>query len=181
MGSGIRERGAKVGMRMQGLAGKLHLASGALDYASGSVDSGRQGLDFQVHAGDLSGAVAALVSRALAQLGKADVPGLAELDSSGNENAVDIDAGLALELKEQVDGAGVGGAAAQDPSAACEDGASEGADKARRVNLGDCFHLQGPWSWRCLYVRRVGHLWNLTLGFIGGRRGTMTVVAESNG
>jgi len=103
-----------------------------------------EGLDFEVDAGDLGGAPVILVAGAGAEFCKADVAGLAELDSRGNEDAVDIDAGLPLKFEEHVDDAGVGGPAAENPASAAEDGPGEGCDEARWLDLRDGFHLQNP-------------------------------------
>src|SRR6185437_17182322 len=62
-------------------------------------DCGGKRLNFQIDAGDFRSAFALLVAGALAQFGEAQMAGLAELDSGGDEDAVDIDAGLALELE----------------------------------------------------------------------------------
>lgn len=67
---------------------------------------------------------------ALAKLSESDVAGLAQLDSGGDEHAVDVNARLALELEEHIYGAPVVGTAAQHPSPATENGSCERADEA---------------------------------------------------
>ena len=54
---------------------------------------------------------------ALAKFGKADMAALAQFQSGRDQYAVDIDAGLAFELKQHVDCSGIVGAAAQHPAA----------------------------------------------------------------
>ena len=81
----------------------------------------RKGLDFEIDAGDLRAAILLVAAGALAKLGEADVPVLAQFEAGGNEHAVDVEAGLALELEQHAHRAGVAGAAAQNPAAAAED------------------------------------------------------------
>ena len=85
-----------------------------------------------------------LAARALAKLREADVAALAEFQSRGDQNAVDVDAGLALKLEEHVHDPGVVCAAAQHPAATAEDRAGEGLDEARRLFGGDGPHLHCP-------------------------------------
>jgi hypothetical protein len=93
------------------------------------------------------------VAGARAELGKADVAGLAELDSGGNEDALDVYAVLPLEFEEHVHDAGICGAPAENPATAAEDGSSEGRDEARWLNLRYRLHLQSPWN-----VLRIEHV-----------------------
>src|ERR1700676_3601366 len=82
---------------------------------------GWEGLDFEIDAGDFVAAFLVMTAGALAEFSETDVAVLAEFDSSGNQDAVYVNAGLALEFEEHVDNAGVSGASAQDPSTTAED------------------------------------------------------------
>jgi hypothetical protein len=66
-----------------------------------------------------------MAARALAELGKADVPALAQFQPGGDHHAVNIHAGLPLELEQHAHRAGIVGAAAQHPAAAAENCAGE--------------------------------------------------------
>lgn len=108
------------------------------------TNSGGKSLDFQVYAGDFRSAVASLIARALAQFSETDMPGLAELDSGGNQKAVDLNARTPLEFKEHVNHSVVAGTAAEHPAAASQDAPSNYADQPRRFNRRHSFHLQRP-------------------------------------
>lgn len=139
-------------------AGRLPWESGALELVKRGDKTWRNGLDFKIDAGDFPSAIAELVSGALAKFGEPDMAGLAELYPCGDEDAINIDAGLALKLEQHVDGAGIAGPAAQNPASATKNGTGEGADEARGLDLGDRLHLQGPGDCGYLDRRRVGHL-----------------------
>ena len=106
----------------------------------------RKGLDLQVDAGDLAAAILLVAAGALAEFGEADMPALAQLQAGGDHDAVDIDAGLPLELEEHVHGAGIVCAAAEDPSATAEDRAGQDLNQPRGVLDGDGLHLHRPWN-----------------------------------
>ena len=99
---------------MRTLESKLLADSGSLRRTRGESASVGESLNFQVNAGYLGATIAVLTAGALAELSEADMAGLAEFDSGGYEDAVNVDAGLALELEEHGDGSGVACAAAED-------------------------------------------------------------------
>ena len=101
-------------------------------------------MNFEIDADDFSAAVFVMAAGALAELGEAQVGELAELEADGDEDGVHLDAALALEFEEHVDQAGVGGAAAEHPASAAQDGAGEGLDEASWLFHRGGPHLQGP-------------------------------------
>lgn len=140
----------------------------------------REGLDFEVDAGDLSAAILLMAAGTLAKLGKADVAGLAEFETGGDEDAVDVNAGLAFEFKEHVDGSGVICATAEHPTAATQDCAREGVNQSSRFLDGDSLHLHRPGNGHGLCRFELGH-GQPHNGVIGGWRWSLTYVQESNG
>ena len=139
-----------------------------------------KGLNFEVDAGNLRAAIPLLAARALAQLGQADVPVLAEFQPRSNQDRVDVDAGLPLELEQHVDPPAVVCASAQYPSPAAKNRAGQQLNQPRRLLDGDCLHLQRPGDAQSLPWIRFRHL-QLHVLFIGDGRLWMKAVAESNG
>ena len=92
--------------------------------------SHRKGLDLEVHAGNLCAAVGLVIAGALAEFREADVAVLAEFKAGGDENAVDVHAGLALKLKQHGYGPGIVGAPAEHPTTAAQNSSGEDFDKA---------------------------------------------------
>lgn len=136
-------------------------------------------MDFEIDAGDLAAAVVGMIMGALAELGQAAMPRLAELDSCGDEDAVNIETGLSLEFKEHVDGAAVTGAAAQHPTSATKDAAGQRLDQAGGLDHRYSFHLQRPGEkGRKILVRHM-HV-QLHNGVIGSQWRRLTFVPESN-
>src|ERR1700679_2684517 len=81
---------------------------------------------------------------AVAKIRHADVAVAAELDSAGDDSGVDLDAGGALEFKENADTPAISGGACQHPSAAAENGSGERTHQIRRLHGGDGLNLQCP-------------------------------------
>src|ERR1035437_10956323 len=101
------------------------------DYSQGTLalhhlDGG--GLDLQVDAGNIGTALLLVVAGALAEFSKTDVPALAQFQAGGDHHAVNINAGLPLELEQHIHGAGIVCSAAENPAATAEDCAGEGLD-----------------------------------------------------
>ncbi len=103
-----------------------------------------ESLDLQIDTGDFVAAILLMAAGALAEFGEPDVAGLIQLESGGNQQAVDVEACLALKLEQHAHGAGIAGSAAKNPPATTEDGAGEGLHQSRRFFDRDGFHFQGP-------------------------------------
>ena len=101
-------------------------------------------MDLEVHTGNLPFAVARVVARALAQLGESNVPGLAELYTCRNQQAVYLDTGPPLEFEKHIDYARIAGSSAQHPSATSQDAPRESANQPRRFLGRNGSHLQHP-------------------------------------
>ena len=95
----------------------------------------RKGLNLQVDAGDLRAAFLLMAAGALAELGKADMPVLAQFQPGGDQHAVDVHAGLALELEEHAHRACIVSAAAQNPAATAENCTRENLDQIGRAHV----------------------------------------------
>jgi hypothetical protein len=72
----------------------------------------RTRLDFEVYAHDLVWRAFSLKDGALAKLGELKVSRPAEFNSGSDEDAVDLEARSPLELEEEIDQPGIGGASA---------------------------------------------------------------------
>jgi hypothetical protein len=121
-----------------------------------------------------------LAARALAKLSKAQMAVWAQFKTGPDEDAVNIDACLALEFEEHVDHAGVVGAAAQHPASATVNGAGKTLHQARRFLNAYRLHLHRPRAAAELNSALVCHLASHS-GFIGGGRDGIKSVADSNG
>ena len=104
----------------------------------------REGLYFEVNAGNLTPAVGMVIPGAMAEFREAYMSVLAEFNAGCNKNAVDVDAGLALKFKEQIHNAGISGAATQNPAAASKNCTGKCADQARWFNHGHGLDFEGP-------------------------------------
>jgi len=116
----------------------------------------------------------------LAELGKTDVSALAQLQSGGDHQAVNIHTSLALELEQHVHRAGVICAAAENPAATAQNCACEGLNQPRRLFDGDGLHLHRPGKakrLRFVVARYCSHHTCL----IGVTQRSLTIVPESNG
>lgn len=105
-----------------------------------------RGLNFEIDAGNLRAAIPLISQRALAEVGKPQMAVLAQLDPSRNQHTVDIHGGLALELEEDVQRAGIRDLTAQYPAAAAQDRACQGLPQARGSLAGDGLHPGCPKS-----------------------------------
>ena len=85
--------------RVEGAANRQ--AAGSMVHPS-AVPTGK-GLDLEIDAGDFLSATVPVPARALAELSKADMPVLAQFQSSRDQHAVDINACLPLKLEQHVD------------------------------------------------------------------------------
>jgi len=88
----------------------------------------RQGrrLNFKIYAYDLVWGTLSSEYGALAKLSELKVSRPAEFNPGSDEDAVDFQARSPLELEEQIDQPGIGGASAQHPPSASEDCAGNG-------------------------------------------------------
>ena len=103
-----------------------------------------EGLNLQVDARNLIAAFQVMISCALAKFSEAHMAVLAQFDPGCNQNAVDINAGMTLKLKQQVHYALISRASAQDPTTAPEYGAGQSPHQARRVHDRHGFHFESP-------------------------------------
>ncbi len=85
-------------------------------------------------------------ARALAQLRKADMRSLTQLQAGGDQNAVDFEAGAPFEFEQDIDQAGVTCTSAQYPAPAGEDRAGERLYRPARLVSRYRPHLQSPWN-----------------------------------
>lgn len=93
----------------------------------------RRRLDFEIYAYDLVWGTLASEYGALAKLGELKVSRSAEFNSGSDEDAIDLQARSPLELEEQIDQPGIGGASAQHPPAASEDCAGNSLHEPARL------------------------------------------------
>jgi len=140
----------------------------------------RVGLDLKVDARDFFAAGTGVVAGALAKLGEADVAILAKFQARGDEDAIDIDAVLALKLEEHVDESCVVGSPAQHPASAPENCAGKGLNKAGRLLNGDSLHLHRPGNAQRLSGIIGQHASPHRL-LIGEEEGNVNCVQELNG
>jgi hypothetical protein len=90
-------------------------------------------MDREVDVGDIVSAGVDEVAGAVAEVGELEVGVAGELESGGDEDGVDFDAGGAGELEFELGGLISLGGAGEDPSAAGKDGSGEKADEALGV------------------------------------------------
>jgi hypothetical protein len=138
-------------------------------------------LYFQIEADDLHAARLLLMARAVAKFGETHVPALAQFHSGGDEDAIDFQANLPLEFKENVYLACVVGVAAQYPAAAGQNCPGKGLCQSRRFFHGNSLHLHcpghigrrfgGEFDWRGIFHNV----------FIGAAVECMISVQERNG
>ena len=83
-------------------------------------------------------------SRALAQFSETNVSLLAEFDARCDQDAVDVDARMALKLEEHIHQAGISRSPAQHPTPAAQDRPCERLNEPPRFVCRDGSHLQGP-------------------------------------
>jgi len=110
-----------------------------------------KGLDLQIDAGNLGAAILLVAACTQAEFGKADVPTLAQLQAGGDQHAVNLNAGLALEFKQDGHRTGIVGATAENPAATAKNGSGEGLDQSRGLfdrNSVD-LHRPGGTNRRC--------------------------------
>lgn len=138
------------------------------------------GLDFEIDAGDFGAAFLGAAAGALAEFGETNVAVLAEFKAGGDQDGIHVEACLTLELEQHVHGAGIAGAAAENPAAAAKDAAGESLHQARGLLSGDGFHLQRPRDARrsaCVALCPV----DPHVRYIGARIRSIIAVQESNG
>lgn len=101
-------------------------------------------VDDEVDSGDFEGAEFDEVSGAVAEVGELEVRVAGELESGGDEDGVDLDAGGSGEFEVECGGLVALGSAGEDPSAAGEEGSGEIADEALRFVGAQCGQLETP-------------------------------------
>ena len=143
-------------------------------------EGGGESLDFEVDAGNVVAAFLGVAASALAKFRETNVAVLAEFKTGGDQDCINIKTGLALKLEQHAHGAGIAGAAAENPAAAAEDTPGESLHQAGGILNGYGFHLQRPrdvGSSACVVLCPV----EPHVRYIGGRAGSLIVVPESNG
>ncbi len=103
-----------------------------------------EGLNLEIDAGNLGIAILRMAARTLAEFSEADMAALAQLQPGGDQNTVNINAGMAFKLEEHTDGSAIIRAPAQHPAAAAQYRPSEGLNQMRRLFERDGLHLHRP-------------------------------------
>ena len=132
----------------------------------------RERVDFNVHADDFAAALFNMAAGALAEFGKPHVSLLAELQACGDEHRININAVVALKLKQHIDNSKVAGAPAEDPATIGEKRAGKDLNHARGFFPRSGLHLEGPEGALSCFRGCQGEC--IHVGFIGiGRRELM--------
>lgn len=88
-----------------------------------------------------------MMSGALAQLSKAPVCALAQIQSGANQHAIHLNAVATLEFKQHTDQSGIRRATTEHPTAATQDGSRQRLDQVAGFIEGQGLQLDRPGYW----------------------------------
>jgi hypothetical protein len=119
-----------------------------------AAGGGGGGVNDEIDAGDVEGSSCDEVFGAVAEIGHLEMRVAGELESGGDEDGVDFDAGGAGELEVELGGLVSLGGAGEDPSPAGEQRSGETADETLRFFGAEGRELQAP----AIDLLCVGHM-----------------------
>jgi hypothetical protein len=136
-------------------------------------------LDIEIDAYDVASAISRAAACALAEFSQPEVTDVAQVETRGDEYAVDVFAILAFELENHVNGTVVACAAAQNPAAAAQNCSGEDLHETAWFDVSGCPELQSPRisllssrDSRCVHIAHGG--------FIGRAESSVTGVSGWN-